>query len=197
VLPWLEPGCERCGLPLASDKDKRCGNCVKSTPAYSCTVAPLKYEFPADRLVQALKFQRQLVAGRVLARLLCKTVMARRMPLPDLLIPVPLHGIRMLRRGFNQSFEIGSYISRRAGIRLATGELRRARHTRAQSGLNQRQRRKNVRGAFQWHGFQRAPQHVALVDDVMTTGTTVQECARVLKNAGAGRVEVWVACRAV
>jgi len=157
----------------------------------------LQYQFPVDRLVQSLKFKRQLAAGRVLSHLLCEWITDEGCDLPDMLIPVPLHRLRMFRRGFNQAFELADYAGRALDVPLLTGVLRRHRNTRAQSGLSRKQRRKNVRGAFYWHGPIKPARHVALVDDVMTTGTTVSECARVLKKAGAKRVDVWVAARAI
>jgi ComF family protein len=157
----------------------------------------LQYQFPADRLVQAFKFNRQHAAGRVLGHLICEYASENDLSHPDMLIPVPLHNFRMIMRGFNQAFELGSYIGCTLGIQTVTNGLRRHRNTKAQSGLSRKQRRKNVRGAFYWHGLQKPGRHVALIDDVMTTGTTVSECARVLKRAGAKRVDVWVAARAI
>jgi ComF family protein len=103
----------------------------------------------------------------------------------------------MIKRGFNQAFELGSYISRVLDIPLLAGSLRRRRNTAAQSGLSRAQRRKNVRGAFYWKSDAKPGRHVALVDDVMTTATTVTECTRVLKNSGAKRVDIWTAARAI
>lgn len=154
------------------------------------------YEFPADRLVQALKFQRKLAEGRVLSHLMCEYVIKQGLELPDALIPVPLHRLRMIKRGFNQAFELGSYAGRVLGIPLHTSGLRRRRNTAAQSGLDRKQRRKNMRGAFYWRGTDPPAHHVALIDDVMTTGTTATECTRILKKAGAKRVDIWVAARA-
>ena len=128
---------------------------------------------------------------------MCEYVSSRELSQPDLLIPVPLHKLRMIKRGFNQASELGGYISKTLDIPLLTTALRRHCNTKAQSGLNRKQRRKNVRGAFYWHSQIKPPPHVILIDDVMTTGTTVTECARVLKNAGAKRVDVWVAARAI
>ena len=195
-LPWQGFGCSCCGLPLASGIDRICGACIKTTPPFKRTVAPLRYEFPADRLVLALKFKRQLVAGRILAQLMCEHVVTEGLQLPDMLNPVPLHGFRLMKRGFNQAYELASHTSRFLGIQLLACELRRRRNTAAQSGLSRKQRRKNVRGAFYWRGHQKPGRHVALIDDVMTTGTTATECARVLKKAGAKRVDIWVATRA-
>ena len=196
-LPWTREHCRQCGLPLASEFDQHCGACIQSPPPFSRTVCPLRYEFPADRLVQLFKFSRQLACGRVLSHLLCEYAANQETELPQILIPVPLHTWRMTKRGFNQAYEIGAYISKTLDIPTLITSLKRHRNTRAQSGLSRKQRRKNVRGAFYWRGAELAGQHVALIDDVMTTGTTVSECSRVLKNAGARRVDVWVTARAI
>ena len=196
-LPWHGPHCLRCGLPLGSPRDKICGACIHKKPPFFRTVYPLQYEFPVNRLVQAFKFQRQLAAGRVLSHLMCEYVTQRELRFPDMLVPVPLHNHRLLSRGFNQAYELAAYAGRILDIPLLTGGLRRRRNTRAQSGLSRKQRRKNVRGAFYWHGTDKPGSHVALIDDVMTTGTTVTECARVLKKAGSKRVDVWAAARAI
>jgi ComF family protein len=196
-LPQPDPHCYQCGLPLGSALDRICGACITNTPPFTRTVYPLQYRFPADRLIQAFKFKRQLAAGRVLSHLLCEYVSANDLNHPDQLIPVPLHSLRMAKRGFNQACELGNYVGRILDIPLLTTALRRHRHTQAQSGLSRKQRRKNVRGAFYWHGPIRPGRHIALIDDVMTTGTTVTECTRVLKKAGAKRVDIWVAARAM
>jgi ComF family protein len=196
-LPRPGPHCYQCGLPLASALDRICGACITNTPPFTRTVYPLQYRFPADRLVQAFKFKRQLAAGRVLSHLLCEYVSANDLHRPDVLIPVPLHNLRMTKRGFNQACELGSYVGNVLDIPLLTTALRRHRHTQAQSGLSRKQRRRNVRGAFYWHGPIQPGRHIALIDDVMTTGTTVTECTRVLKKAGARRVDIWVAARAM
>jgi ComF family protein len=196
-LPWNGYHCRQCGLPLGSQRDKICGHCIQHTPPFTRTVCPLQYQFPADRLVQAFKFNRQLAAGRVLSHLMCEYVTDRQFSHPDMLIPVPLHNFRMIKRGFNQASELGVYVSKVLDIPLLTTALKRHRNTKAQSGLSRKQRRRNVRGAFYWHGLVKPDRHVALIDDVMTTGTTVTECARVLKKAGAKRVDIWVAARAI
>jgi len=196
-LPWHGPHCRRCGLPLGSARDEICGACIKKQPPFTRIVCPLLYDFPADRLVQAFKFRRQLAAGRVLSHLLCETVTRIDAALPDMLVPVPLHRWRMFKRGFNQASEMAVYAGRVFQAQVLTGALRRRRNTPAQSGLSRRQRRKNLNGAFDWRGGVKPGRHVALVDDVMTTGSTLTECARVLKRAGAKRVDVWVAARAV
>lgn len=194
-LPWTGPHCRRCGLPLAHAADTVCGRCLRKPPPYSRTLSPLEYRFPVDRLVQAFKFRRQHAAGRVLAQLLCERVTACAGELPRALVPVPLHNWRFHTRGFNQAWELAVHLGRNLDIPLLATQLRRHRHTAAQSGLNRRQRRNNMRGAFYWRARTSPPAYVALVDDVMTTGTTVAECARVLRRAGALRVDVWVTAR--
>lgn len=195
-LPWIDAHCRQCGVPLETETVESCGQCCQTPPAYWSVVSPLIYEFPVNRLVQALKFRRQLAEGRVLSHLLAEYIYHQEVDLPDVLIPVPLHRWRMLKRGFNQAYELAAYISRALGVRLDGTSLRRSRYTIAQSGLSRKQRLQNVHGAFQWHADQRACKHIAVVDDVMTTGTTATECARVLMNAGAQRVDIWVAARA-
>ena len=196
-MPWLGPHCRHCGVPLASANDHVCGACIRRPPPFARTVCPLRYEFPAKRLVQSFKFNRQLAAGRVLSHLLCEAVTLREAELPDMLVPVPLHNFRLLKRGFNQAYEMAAYAGRVLGITVRADALRRRRNTPAQSGLSRKQRRSNLRGAFYWRGWPKPGRHVALVDDVMTTGATLSECTRVLKRAGAKRVDVWMAARAV
>lgn len=196
-LPRAGSSCRQCGLPLAAVGDMLCGHCLGRAAPFAYTVYPLQYLFPVDRLVQSFKFNRQLAAGRILARLLCEHVTHHKTAFPEALIPMPLHSLRLFRRGYNQAHELAAYISRVLGIPLLSGSLRRKRNTRAQSGLSGQQRRCNVRGAFSWRGWYPPPRHVVVVDDVMTTGTTVAECARVLKKAGSKRVDVWVAARAM
>jgi len=196
-LPRAGHCCRQCGLPLASENDSLCGQCLGHAPPFTYTVYPLQYLFPVDRLVQSFKFNRQLAAGRILARFMVEHVLQHGTTYPEALIPMPLHTLRLFQRGYNQAYELASYVGRTLDIPLLAGSLRRRRHTQAQSGLSGQQRRHNVRGAFCWRGWRPPLHHVALVDDVMTTGTTVAECARVLKRAGCKRVDVWVAARAI
>ena len=196
-MPWTGIQCRTCGLPLSSNLDRVCGHCIRHPPQFYRTVSPLHYRFPADKLIQSFKFNRQVVAGRVLGRLLYEYVIHQGVALPGVLVPVPLHPLRMLGRGYNQAWELARHTGRALGIPVLGASLRRGRHTKAQSGLSRKQRRKNVRGAFFWHGPVAAGKHVAIIDDVMTTGTTLNECARTVRKAGAKRVDVWVAARAI
>jgi len=114
----------------------------------------------------------------------------------DLIVPVPLHPTRLRERGYNQALELAKPLAREFSLVLAPGLLRRTRATAAQSDLDAVARRKNLRGAFEVDTSHATPAHVALLDDVMTTGTTLREAARTLKRAGIGRVDVWALARA-
>ena len=195
-LPWNESPCRRCGLPLQGDPDRVCGPCLLRPPVFERTISPLLYEFPVRELIQQFKFRRNLAAGRALAGLFSGHLSNMQAEFPDCLVPVPLHGFRLFRRSFNQAFDLARQIGNELDIPLLDYSLRRTRPTRTQTGLTAGERRKNLRGAFAWHGLPLQGMHVALVDDVMTTGTTVKECTRVLRKSGAERVDIWVIARA-
>ncbi|MFO1436610.1 MAG: ComF family protein [Gammaproteobacteria bacterium] len=154
---------------------------------------PFIYASPIDDLIKELKFGSGLAAGRELGALMMARGSPRRMP--QVLIPVPLHWRRLARRGYNQSQVIAEHLSKHCGLPLL-GACRRSRFTLAQAQLNAHVRTRNVRGAFEVSGVVRGL-HVAIVDDVITTGATMRELVRVLRRAGASRVEVWAAARAV
>lgn len=147
-------------------------------------------------MVHAFKFQRDLAAGRVLAALTARRLARLRAPRPDLLVPVPLHWRRHMWRGFNQSRMLADDLGGMLGGLPVAELLTRSRATPAQSGLPAASRGANVRGAFRCWRPACSVRHVTLVDDVMTTGTTLDACARALKKAGIERVDVWVAARA-
>lgn len=195
TLPRLGPACGHCGrstaVPVA-----HCGRCLAVPPRFDSVIAPLGYEYPADRAIQAFKFRHDLSLGRSLAMLLAEAVRQRGEPLPALLLPVPLHRSRLRERGYNQSLELARHLGRALGVPVDAGRLRRTRATAAQSGLDRRARRQNVRAAFALEGHAALPGHVAIVDDVLTTGATVSELARLLKDAGVAHVAVWVLARA-
>ena len=190
-LPRLEePLCPRCALP--SPQGAVCGRCLARPPHFDATVAALVYRFPADVLVQALKFRGELALAAVLARLLARRIGADRPA--SCLVPVPIAAERLRERGFNQALEIARHVARATGTRLAPELCERARHTPPQIELPWAERGRNVRGAF------RAPRAldgaaIAVLDDVMTTGATLDEIAATLKRAGASYVVNWVAAR--
>ena len=152
------------------------------------------YQPPVDRLITQLKFRLDPVPARVLAMLFARELQDDR---PQCIVPMPLHPLRLRERGFNQCAEIARHLEPRVQVPLAPRLLVRLRHTQAQSELTAAQRRVNVLGAFGVHRQQPLPKHVALLDDVMTTGSTLAAAAQALKAAGVQRVDAWVAARAL
>lgn len=157
-------------------------------------MACFTYEEPVRHLIRGLKFHRRYAYGRLLGALLAEKLTPRLEDLPQRIIPVPLHRGRYRERGFNHAAEIAREVSRRTGIPVDTGTAYRIRVTRPQVGLSAEQRTHNVRGAFELTA-PCAVRHVAILDDVVTTGATVNELARTLKQGGAERVEVWTCAR--
>ena len=198
-LPRIGHGCLQCGLPLLNHADRFCGHCLCKTPPWTWAVAALVYRFPVDQLVCRFKFGRNLACGQILSRELILAVEEKCKKLPACILPVPLHHSRHFSRTFNQADLLARQTGKALGIPVYSSILRRYRRTRAHSGLDAAQRKSNIKGAFECAIPARkkaAFSHVALLDDVMTTGATLTECTRVLKKAGAGRVSVWVAARA-
>ena len=182
----LCPGC-RADLPPAPEP----GGDGAHRPV-TAIVAACRYAWPVDRLIHAMKFHGDLVATRGLGELLAATVAGRP---TDILIPVPLHRKRLAERGFNQALEMARPVAVATGATLNPRIAVRQRATAAQSGLDARERRTNIRGAFRARR-QLDGNRVAIVDDVVTTGGTTTELAAVLLAAGAATVEVWAAARA-
>lgn len=189
-LPALRQPCPRCALP--SPRASMCGSCLADPPHFDATLALWLYEFPCDRLVQALKYRAWLALAPFFARRLAAQPLAG----ADLLVPMPLHPDRLAQRGFNQAAEIARNLCKRTRIVFAPRGARRVRDTTAQTDLPYEERARNVRGAFACD-LDLSGKRVAVVDDVMTTGATLNELAKVLKRAGAARVENWVIARAV
>ena len=181
--------CPRCAL--ASPGGAVCGRCLTQAPSYDATTAALAYDFPADVLVQALKFRGELALAPLLGNLLSECISGRTV---DCIVPVPLSVARLRERGYNQALEIARAIAATTGVRLAPELCERGRDTPAQMDLPLAERAKNVRGAFLCPRLV-AGANVAVLDDVMTTGATLDEIAGTLKRAGAQRVENWVVAR--
>ncbi|MDR2187120.1 MAG: ComF family protein [Azonexus sp.] len=190
-LPALPPNCcPQCGEATALGE--RCGACLLNPPHFTRVIARWRYDFPIDRLIHALKYGHRTLVARWLGE-----QMALALPESEhWLIPLPLHTERLRQRGFNQALEIARSIKRQRRLPLLADCLQRVRPTAPQAGLDQRQRQQNVRGAFACN-TDLAGRPVILVDDVMTTGATVGECARILAQHGAGPITVAVAARAL
>ena len=198
-LPWLGTACRRCALPLP-EAGQLCGQCQQRPPAFTQIIAPFVYAFPLDSLIPAFKYHQQLIYGRLLARLLSQAVshyyQEHQQAWPDVLLPMPLHRIRQAQRGYNQAFELARPIARQLGLPLDRSNLRRRRATGAQQGLDAQSRRHNLQQAFSCrHPERLIDQHVALIDDVVTTGSTADEASRTLLDAGAASVSIWCVAR--
>lgn len=193
-LPRSQLACERCAVPLPPGSSGVCGDCLARPPAYDRVLAPFHYEAPLDWLVPRLKFQARLSHARLLGQLLAEYVIPRT-ERPDFILPVPLHRRRLRERGFNQALELARPVARTWGIPLRPEIAERTKATPPQMELNARERRRNLRGAFTVTrplGGVR----VAVVDDVATTGATLEALAKALRRAGAAYIECWVVARA-
>ncbi len=190
-LPRNDCCCARCALPLPQPL-AACGQCQRREPPWRTAWVPFRYAWPLNRLETRYKFAAQLAAGRVLAALWREHPPPER---PQAVVPVPLHPARLRRRGYDQALELARAVARPLHLPLLDGALRRVRVTRAQSELDAAARRRNVRHAFQVREGVALPAHVALFDDVMTTGATLAECARMLRRAGVARVDAWAVAR--
>ena len=189
-LPSAASACPRCAAPGTSNAE--CGACIVDPPHFDASYAAFVYAYPVDALIQALKYGGQLA----LAGLFAQTLYQRRGGARgvDLIVPLPLHPQRLAERGFNQAAEIAKVLSRLCGIAMDARLARRVRNTAPQTALPWRERSTNMRHAFAC-GRDLAGMSIAVVDDVMTTGATLNEFARTLKRCGAARVENWVVAR--
>ena len=191
-LPWHTAGCLQCAHPGMTAA--RCGRCQRKPPAFDATTALFHYQPPVDYLLKRLKFASELAIAPLLAGLLAERIASRTEALPEALLAIPLHRTRLCERGFNQAGLLATRLGARLALPVAQRLCVRRRATQPQSLLSPTARRLNLRNAFAIQGTPAA--HVAIVDDVMTTGHTAGELARALKQAGAERVEVWVIARA-
>jgi ComF family protein len=208
------PCCALCGGPGQWQGEFRgvdlCIHCEAACPRWQHEPLPFdavfclfRYEHPVDQLVTRLKFHGELVCARVLGTLFARAWRAAGHDLPDCIVPLPLHASRYRERGFCQTSEIARHVARRLrdpqGCRLEVRAdlLQRVRATRAQSGLAAAERAANLRGAFEVGAGLPRPQHVALLDDVLTTGHTAMAAVAALKNAGIAHVSVWCCARAM
>ena len=189
-LPASACACPRCALDGAGDIE--CGSCLADPPHYDASCAAFTYAYPVDALIQALKYGGQLaLAGFFAHKLLQRIGPASGI---DLIVPLPLHPARLAERGFNQAAEIARALSRASGVLMDARVGKRVRNTAPQTGLPWRDRAANMRQAFSCER-NLAGLNVAVVDDVMTTGATLNEFARTLKQSGARRVQNWVVAR--
>jgi ComF family protein len=172
-----------------------CGACQTHPPAYTSARSAFRYASPVDKLIQDLKYHDRLELSRLLGGYLANHLQALVDPLPDVVVPVPLHSSRLRERGYNQSLEIARFVAQSLELPINWKDAQRIRPTMPQTELPREQRRKNVRGAFMTDDAF-AGQRVAIVDDVMTSGHTANALAESLLRSGAVEVRVWVVARA-
>lgn len=191
-LPWLDARrCMQCAHPLPATGV--CGRCLADPPLFDAVCAASRYQFPIDGLIQSCKYGGRLAAIRALAAMLQRCPPAQP---PDLVIPMPLSPLRLRERGFNQALELARAVAPALHAPVAAEICVKTRETPPQTRLPWQERRRNVRGAFVVLGDV-AGRHVAIIDDVLTTGATLHELARNLKRAGALSVTGWVVARTV
>ena len=197
-LPWLGGQCRVCALPLPAT-GMTCGACLKRPPSFDHVAVPWRFAFPLDTLINRFKHQSRWPFGRLLAEHLARHLQHAfddGLPCPDALLPVPLGSKRLRQRGFNQAGMLADWLCPALGVPVRDDLLLRVQDTASQQQLDAAARRRNLRQAFALrddrplHG-----QHLAVVDDVFTTGATAEALARLLKRAGAGRVDIYCLAR--
>ena len=196
------PRCWTCAahLPpaLIGRREPKCGACLRTPPPLDRTIAALDYAFPWDGLLQRYKFHQAIDLRASLVDRLDQSVGVAEAEAPDWLLAVPLNAQRQRERGYNQSYELARALARRRALRCDGDLLLRVRETSRQTQLNAKDRAANVCGAFAVEPGRRKllqGRHIVLVDDVMTSGATLYELARVLRQAGAANVQAWVVAR--
>jgi ComF family protein len=196
LLP--QPACQRCALPVdAGCSSPVCEACERTPPPFERCIAAFRYSFPVDAMVRDLKYRGRLPIARVLGELLARSMLSQNLHSDlDLLLPVPLHPLRHADRGFNQSAEIARWCARRLGRPLELSAARRIRATAPQAALSRIDRRENLRRAFAVDTRVRG-RRLAIVDDVVTSGSTVRELSSALLAAGAEIVVVCCVARTV
>lgn len=194
-LPWNRVACPVCALPQRTVAHV-CAGCAQSPPPFDVAWSAFRLETPVQQAIHGLKYQALFRQARLLGIEMADALARRTAPLPTLLLPMPLHPRRLRWRGYNQSLELARGIASRLAIDIDPVAVRRLRATPDQIGTSAARRKRNVKGAFVAEP-RIAGRHVALIDDVMTTGASVAELARACRRAGAATIEVWTAARAV
>ena len=199
-LPKISQACHQCGIsiPTAASHDKdnlaKCGPCLTEPPTYDRVISAFAYAAPIKQLVSQFKYQRQLAVGALFAEILKSHVQSTPQHI-DAILPVPLHFSRLRQRGFNQALELARPLAKMLELPLLTSQISRQKNTLEQSSLHAKQRQNNLRKAFLIEQ-NIAYKSIAIVDDVMTTGSTVEELSRLLKRNGVEYIEVWCVARA-
>lgn len=187
-LPWNRRACPRCARP--QEHEAACARCAEKPPLFDAAWTGFVLGPPVQQQIHRLKYRGRLIEAALLGRLLAARLPAR----PDLILPVPLHAPRLLRRGYNQAGELARWLGRDSGIPTDPRAAWRVRATDEQIGKTAAQRRRNLKGAFRVER-DLSGLHVALLDDVMTTGATLGALAQACRKAGAARIDAWAVAR--
>jgi ComF family protein len=192
-LPILPQSCPRCATPILANQAMECGICLKDPPSFDATYALYLYQLPITKLIMELKFHEKLINARILGGIMAaqiKTAWYYNKPLPDVVIPMPLHPRRLRERGFNQALEIARPIRALTHLPIDITSCLRIKSTAPQARLSGEKRGQYMKNAFliqrDFSGL-----HVAVLDDVITTGQTIAEFCRALKQKGAFKIDVW------
>ena len=191
-LPRLGHTCPRCASPL--NYDTICGQCLHNPPEQDASFSVFQYQAPIDRLITDLKYRDKLFLSRFFAQQMAEQVKDR--PLPQLLIPIPLHSRRLRHRGYNQAMELARYLSKQLSIPIGNDILIRVRDTAPQASLPFSERKNNIKRAFAVNNVN-IPTHIALIDDVLTTGHTADVAAKALRQVGVITIELWTIARTI
>lgn len=191
-LPLLDAVCPRCALPMMNSN--LCGQCLRHPLEQDSSFSLFRYQNPIDRLIADFKYHQKLYLGELFAELMSNEL--KRRCLPSLIIPIPLHPNRMRQRGYNQSYELAKALSKQLDLPTSNQYLIRTVDTQSQASVPFKARKKNIQHAFELVQTN-VPGHVALIDDVLTTGHTANAAAKLLRKAGATRIEVWTIARTI
>lgn len=195
-LPWHHHGCRACAEPLDSAQESLCTRCQRELPAVDQAITVFHYAFPMDQLILAMKQQPRPDLLTSFARWMSDHLSDPRITKPDLLLPVPMHPSKQRQRGFNQAAVLAHRVGKHLNIPVRHDLLSKRKSTEAQKTLSREQRQRNLANAFKLERvtllqMRPRPRHIALVDDVITTGTTTAQLAALLKKSGIARVDVW------
>ena len=188
-LPFQHHYCSRCGQNFAANTDY-CGNCISALPSFDSCFCPFRYESGIKELICDLKYRERPELAKTAATLLKKELIENDFEQPDALIAVPMHISRLRERGYNHSALIAQHLSNMLNIRMLNGVLSKSKQTAPQAQQSLKQRKKNLKGSFELSKIT-LPKSVAIVDDVVTTGSTAEEIAKILKKNGVDYVQVW------
>jgi len=189
-FPLMTHSCPQCGNALSTKTSGLCGSCQKHPPSVDKTFSLFHYKTPVDHLIKQLKFNHSIIPADLFGKLMAKAIAQQNITLPDALIPIPLHSNRIRERGFNQAIEIARPLAKAFKIPLINNRVIRSKHTRPQTDCSAKERSNNLKNSF--NCITPLPyQRVAIIDDVISTGTTINEVAKILKQQGVKEVYAW------